>query len=147
LKRVVFYQERSFSENDFREFMFSQSRPLPGMGDLVRSLKARYGLKVGVVSNEGRELTVYRIREFGLGHFVDFFVCSCFVHLRKPDEDIYRLALDVAQIPAEQVVYIEDRPMFVQVARGLGIRSILHRSLDATRAELTEMGLTVGEGP
>lgn len=36
--------------------------------------------------------------------------------LKIPYEDIYRLALDIAQVPAEQVVYIEDHPMFVRVA-------------------------------
>jgi putative hydrolase of the HAD superfamily len=57
---------------------------------------------------------------------VDFFISSCFVHFRKPDADIFLLALDIAQMPARQVVYIENTPMFVQIAESLGIRSILH---------------------
>jgi putative hydrolase of the HAD superfamily len=146
LERVVFYRKRSFSEKDFRDYMFSQSKRLPGMIELVCDLKARHGLKIAVVSNEGRELTVYRIREFDLGSFVDFFVCSCFVHLRKPDEDIFRLALDVAQVPPDQVVYIEDRPMFVQVARGLGIHGVHHLGLDSTRHALSELGLDSSAG-
>jgi len=88
LDRVVFCQARPFSHEDFRTFMFEQSEPYPDMIKLVRDLKARYGLKVAVVSNEGRELTTYRIRRFELGSFVDFFVASCFVHFRKPDADI-----------------------------------------------------------
>ena len=79
-----------------------------------------------MVSNEARELNSYRIRKFKLDGFVDSFISSCFVHVRKPDADIFRLALDIAQAPARQVVYIENTPMFVQVAEGLGIRSILH---------------------
>jgi len=39
---------------------------------------------------------------------VDSFISSCFVHLRKPDADIFRLALDIAEVPARQVVYIEN---------------------------------------
>ena len=57
---------------------------------------------------------------------MDTFISSCFVHVRKPDADIFRLALDIAQTPARQVIYIENTPMFVQIAEGLGIRSILH---------------------
>ena len=72
-------------------------------------------LKVFVVSNEGRELNDYRIRTFQLASFVDCFVSSCFVHLRKPDEEIYRLALDLAHVEPTEVAYLEDRPMFVQV--------------------------------
>jgi putative hydrolase of the HAD superfamily len=147
LNRVVFYRERSFTRVDFREFMFAQSKRLPMMIELVKSLKIRHGLKIAVVSNEGRELTDFRIRDFGLGRFVDFFICSCFVHLRKPDEDIYRLALDVAQVPAENVIYVEDRPMFVQVAESLGIRGIHHQSAESTRDELVALGLTIDLGP
>src|SRR5665647_3757920 len=126
LGRVVFYQKRPFTRAQFRRFMFAQSKPYPQMIELVAQLKVRYGLKIAVVSNEGRELNAYRIRKFKLDGLVDFFISSCFVHLRKPDADIFRVALDIAQTPARQVVYIENTPMFVQVAEGLGIPSILH---------------------
>ena len=141
LGRVVFYEERSFTPAQFRKFMFAQSKPYPKIIELVRRLKARYGLKIVVVSNEGRELNAYRIRKFKLDGFVDAFISSCFVHVRKPDADIYRLALDIAQVPARQVVYIENTPMFVQVAEGLGIRSILHTDYRPTCAKLASLGL------
>ncbi len=145
LDRMVFYKERGFSREEFKEFMFAQSKPFPQMLDLVRNLRKAYRLKVAVVSNEGRELTVYRIQKFGLAEIADFFIASAFVHFRKPDADIYRLALDVAQVPIEQVVYIEDRLMFVEVAQGLGIRAIQHTSFESTRASLAALGLVVAE--
>jgi len=142
LDRVVFCQARSFSREDFKTFMFEQSKPYPEMIKLVRDLKARHSLKVVVVSNEGRELTTYRIRRFELGTFVDFFVASCFVHYRKPDADIYRIALDIAQVQPDQVVYIDDRAMFVEVAGTVGIRGIHHTDYDTTYAALQALGLT-----
>ena len=126
LNRVVFYQERSFSREEFKAFMYAQSQPFPEMIELMRALKSKHGLQVAAVSNEGRELTVYRVQQFQLGTFIDFFVSSCFVHYRKPDADIYRIALDIAQVSPEQVVYIDDRPMFVEVAQSLKIRGIIH---------------------
>jgi putative hydrolase of the HAD superfamily len=138
---MVFYQKRPFTRGQFREFMFAQSKPYPDMIELVRRLKAKYGLEIVVISNEGRELNAYRIRKFKLDGFVDSFVSSCFVHLRKPDADIFRLALDIAQVPAHQVVYIENTPMFVEIAEGLGIRSILHTDYRSTRAKLASFGL------
>jgi len=143
LERVVFHDPRHFTRNEFREFMLEQSRPFSGMIDLICRLKSHHRLKVAVVSNEGRELTEYRIRTFGLGRFIDFFVASCFVHFRKPDADMYRIALDIAQVAPEQVLYIEDRPMFVEVAAGLGIRGIVHRDHDTTLRELAALGLTL----
>ena len=143
LSRVIFHEKRPFSRAQFRRFMFEQSKPYPEMIELVRTLKAKYGLKIIVVSNEARELNAYRIRKFKLDRFVDAFISSCFVHLRKPDADMFRLALDIAQTPARQVVYIENTPMFVQIAEGLGIRSILHTDYRSTCAKLASFGLEV----
>ncbi len=101
----------------------------------------RYGLKIVVISNEARELNSHRVRKFKLEIFVDSFVSSCFVHVRKPGVDIFQLALDIAQAPVRQVVYIENTPMFVQTAEELGIRSICHTNYQATRAKLASFGL------
>jgi putative hydrolase of the HAD superfamily len=141
LGRVVFYKKRMFTRAEFRRFMFAQSKPYPEMIERVRKLKARYGLKIVVVSNEARELNCHRIHKFKLDGFVDAFISSCFVHVRKPDADIFRLALDIAQVPVRQVVYIENTPMFVQVAEGLGIQSILHTDYKSTCARLASFGL------
>jgi putative hydrolase of the HAD superfamily len=138
---VVFYQKRPFTRAQFRRFMFAQSTPYPEMIELVAQLKVRHGLKIVVVSNEARELNLYRIRKFKLDRFVDSFISSGFVHVRKPDADIFRLALDIAQAPARQVVYIEDTPLFVEIAEGLGIRSILHTEYRTTCAALASFGL------
>jgi putative hydrolase of the HAD superfamily len=146
LGRVVFYQKRPFTRAQFCRFMFAQSKPHSEMIALVAHLKARYGLKIAVVSNEARELNCHRIRTFKLERFVDFFISSCFVHLRKPDADIFRLALDIAQVPVRQVVYIENTPMFVQIAESLGIRSILHTDYRSTCAKLASFALQSDEG-
>jgi putative hydrolase of the HAD superfamily len=145
LNLTVFHEERPFTRDQYREFMFAQSQPYPEMIELVSRLKARHRLKIIVVSNEARELNIYRIAKFQLSAFVDCFVSSCFVHLRKPDANIFRLALDLAQTPAEQVVYIENTPMFVHIAEGLGIKSILHADYASTCARLAEFGLRPDE--
>jgi putative hydrolase of the HAD superfamily len=143
LRRVVFYQERSFSREEFKTFMYAQSKPYPDMIRLIRGLKTQYGLRVAAVSNEGRELTMYRVQQFELRTFVDFFISSCFVHYRKPDEDMYRIALDISQAQSEQVIYIDDRAMFVEVARDLGLTGIVHSGYEATRTSLEGLGLTL----
>jgi putative hydrolase of the HAD superfamily len=141
LDRLVFYQKRAFTRAEFRRFMFAQSKAYAEMIALVRNLKANYGLKIIVVSNESRELNAYRIRKFKLDGFVDAFISSCFVHLRKPDADIFKLALDIAQTPARRIVYIENTPLFVKIAEGFGIRSILHTDYKSTSAKLAAFGL------
>ena len=141
LGRVVFYEKRPFTRAQFRRFIFAQSKACPRMIELVSQLKQRYRLKIIVVSNESREVNAHRIRKFKLNGFVDSFISSCFVHIRKPDADIFRLALDISQAPARQVIYIDNTLMFVQIAEGLGIRSILHTDYTSTCAKLAAFGL------
>jgi len=143
LDRVVFYQDRAFSRDEFKNFMYSQSQPFPEMIKLMHKLKAKYNLEIAAVSNEGRELTVYRVQEYQLSAFIDFFISSCFVHYRKPDEDMFRIALDIAQVDPRQVIYIEDRAMFVEVAKNLGIRGIIQKDFETTRKALEELGFSV----
>jgi putative hydrolase of the HAD superfamily len=146
LSRAVFNEERAFTREQYRDFMFAQSHAYPEMIDLFTQLKVRYKLKIAVVSNEAREVNAYRLGKFKLNEFVDFFISSCFVHLRKPDADIFRLALDIAQTPVEQILYVENTPMFVDIAAGLGIRGILHTDYKSTCAKLASFGLQNFDG-
>jgi putative hydrolase of the HAD superfamily len=147
LDRILFFEPRNFTRDDVIRFVLGEARAFPEMINLVCRLKARYGIKVAVVSNEGREVTADRIRRFRLDSFVDFFVVSSYVHFRKPDEDIFRVALDIAQADPQLVAYIEDRPMFVEVAASLGMHAIWHRGYESTREQLSALGLTLPEEP
>jgi len=143
LKRLVFYKRRNFTEADFRKFMFAQSKPYPEMLSLIRAIKEKYNIKIAVVNNEGSELNVHRINSFRLGEFVDFFISSCIVHFRKPDADIFKVALDIAHVAPEKVIYLEDRAMFVQVADTLGIRGIIHQDFNTTKKLLADLGWAI----
>jgi putative hydrolase of the HAD superfamily len=156
LQRVVFHHDRPFTAEQFKSFMFEQSS-LWGQGAatrnsalvpvlrLFREVADAQGLRVAAVSNEGRELAVHRIRQFHLADFMDFFIISSFVRFRKPDEDIFRLALDIAQVLPEQAIYIDDRLLFVEVAHGMGIHSIHHEDLEKTCRSLENLGLVLPE--
>ena len=143
LNRVIFYEKRSFSREAFKDFMYAQSQPFTEMIELMKNIKQRYNLRVAVVSNEGRELNAYRVRQFQLNTFIDFFVSSSFVHFRKPDADIYRMALDIAQTSPEHVLYVDDRSLFVEVAEGLGIRGIIHKDYKTTQKAMEAFGLSL----
>jgi len=110
---------------------------------MISQLKAKYGLKIVVVSNESRELNAHRIQKFRLNAFVDTYISSCYVGLRKPDAEIFRLALDVAQVTPEEVVYIDNTQMFVSIAKGMGIRGIWHSDYKSTREKLASFGLVI----
>jgi putative hydrolase of the HAD superfamily len=142
LQRVVFNQPRLFSLKDFKSFMLSHSQPFPEMLNLVKSIKGKCEIKTVAVSNEGREINAYRIQTFHLDQLIDTFVSSCYVHYRKPDPDIYRIALDISQSIPDRVIYIDDRPLFVEVANSLGIHGILHSDFETTRQKIAALGLS-----
>jgi putative hydrolase of the HAD superfamily len=141
LSLVVFHQKRTFTRNQFRSYMFAQSKAFPEMIELVAQLKLKLGLKIAIVSNEARELNAYRIERFSLDRLADCFISSCFVHIRKPDSDIFRLALDIAQVRPAQAVFIDNTPMFVEIAESLGIHGILHTDCKSTCTKLSDLGL------
>jgi putative hydrolase of the HAD superfamily len=138
---VVFHDKRPFTRNQFRDFMFAQSKPFPKMLGLIAELKAQHGLKVVVLSNESREVNAHRIRTFKLDQLADAFISSCFVGMRKPDIQIFRLALDLAQTPPERVIFLDNTAMFVEIAERLGMRGVHHVDYESTRAKFTSLGL------
>ena len=142
---VIFFEKRPFTRNQFRDFMFAQSKPYPKMHELVAQLKVQHDLKVVVISNESREVNAHRIRPFGLDALVDTFNSSCFVGMRKPDADIFRLAIDLAQTAPERAVFIDNTPMFVEIAERLGMQGIHHVDYKSTCAKLTSLGLQTSE--
>jgi putative hydrolase of the HAD superfamily len=136
LLRTVFYENRDFSTDEFKTFMYTQSQALPGSIDFFKDLKKKYKLRVIAVNNEGRELNEYRIREFGLRELFDAFASSCYVRFRKPDVDIFRLACDIAQTTPQQAVMIDDRSMFVAVAKTIGLQALQFDGLERMREKI-----------
>lgn len=145
LDRVIFYKKRDFTFNEFRDFMFSLTTPHEEMIAFIKKIKQQYGLKIIAVSNEARELNAYRIHTFKLNSFIDFFVSSCYVHIRKPDTRIFKLALDLGDVTANEVIYIDDVQIFTDVATGLGIKSICHKDYLSTAKALAQLELIIRE--
>lgn len=136
LKRVVFYKPRTFSQDDFIKQMFKQSVAYPGVIDFFKELKKLFRLRIIAVSNEGRELNAFRVKKFKLNELFDAFVSSAFVHLRKPDSDIFRMAVDIAQAEPGHSLYIDDRSLFVEVAQTSGMFGIYYQGLDKLKEQL-----------
>jgi putative hydrolase of the HAD superfamily len=139
LQRTVFYQQRTFSRDDFRNYMLSQSKPKTDVLDFARAIAGK--CIMAAINNESRELNEYRIRTFELAQIFDLFVSSCYVGLRKPDERIYRLALDLVQKTADQACFIDDRPENIEGARRSGMRTILMQDLPQLKKDLQSIGI------
>lgn len=139
LQMVIFWKERDFTLQQFRDFIFAQSKPFPDMLELMKEVKQKWDLRIAAVSNEGRDLADFRIKTFHLDQFIDDFFISCYVGYQKPDPHIYRQALDVLQVKPNQVVYLDDRPNLVQAAAQMGIHGFVHTDYKSTKKQLNQL--------
>lgn len=143
LERTVFYRARSFTREEFTAFMFAQSREYPE-SRAVLSKAGRLGKYfIGAINNEPLELNQYRIEAFNLRKDFQVFFSSCYVHSRKPEETIFRVALEVTQRPPEQCVFIDDRPLNLESPRRLGMNVIHYQNAEQLRSELRNHGVAV----
>ena len=141
LDRTVFYRTRPFTRDEFRDFMFSLSQPLPGVLEFAQALSDSSKYFMGTINNESRELNYYRIGKYGLRKVFRLFVSSCFVGCRKPERDIYRLALETTQIPAPECCFIDDRSLNLECAAKLGMQTIEMQKLEQLKADLGKLGV------
>jgi putative hydrolase of the HAD superfamily len=146
LEGTVFYVPRKFSEEDFIAKMRAISQILyPEMIAFVRRLRvtrtSQAILGIYLLSNESRELMSYRIPQFGLTDMFDAFLVSAYIGLRKPDEDFFQCALNIAQRPPEQCVFIDDREENIAAARNLGIHGVRLEIPQQAIADLSALGI------
>jgi putative hydrolase of the HAD superfamily len=139
LDRTVFYRSRSFTREEFRDYMLSLSRPMMDVLTFARNLAASGKYFMGTINNESRELNLHRIKKFGLRDIFRVFVSSCFVGLRKPESGIYRLALEITQINPEECCFIDDRALNLECAAKLGMRTIQMQTLEQLRGDLGKL--------
>ena len=143
LDRTLFYRTRPFSREEFTAYMFAQSKEYPETRAILDRVTNTQDYFVGAINNEPLELNQYRIEAFNLRRNFQVFFSSCYVHSRKPEETIFRVALEVTQRPPEQCIFIDDRPLNLECPRKLGMNTIHHQDAEQLRAELRKFGVEV----
>lgn len=143
LHNTIFYRPRAFTLQAFKDFMFSLSRPCPEVLQIAQALEQSGKYEMATINNESRELNRFRIEHFGLNKIFDLFVSSCFVQLRKPEDGIYKLALDLTQVAPEESCFVDDRALNVEAAARLGMQTIRLESASQLKQEFERLGVAV----
>lgn len=142
LERTVFYRPRPFTEEEFREYIFSLSRADEPVLDFARALTDSGKYLMGTINNESLDLNQYRIEKFGMRRIFRLFVSSCFVGLRKPEPEIYKLALEITQQVPEECCFIDDRALNLEVGKRLGMHVIEMDDLPQLKSDLSKLGVS-----
>jgi putative hydrolase of the HAD superfamily len=143
LDRTLFYRPRKFTREEFTAFMFAQSKEHPATRAILDAVVATNRYFVGAINNEPLELNQYRIEAFHLRRSFQVFFSSCYLHYRKPEEGIFRVALAVTQRQPQECVFIDDRPLNLEAPRRLGMSVIHHQSADQLRVDLRNLQVEV----
>jgi putative hydrolase of the HAD superfamily len=141
LQATVFFEERPFTQEAFKTFMFDQSQPFPEAFALLAELAASDRYFLATLNNESRELNRYRIERFGLRRYFKAFFSSGFLGVMKPDEAIYRLVLDVTQHSPATCLFVDDRPLNLECAARCGMQTILYEDTSRLRQALDRLSI------
>jgi putative hydrolase of the HAD superfamily len=143
LDRTLFYRSRTFTREEFTAFMFAQSKEFPETRAILSALARTGKYLIAAINNEPLELNQYRIEAFQLRKDFQAFFSSCYLNARKPEETIYRIALEVTQRPPESCVFIDDRALNLENPRRLGMNVVHHQNAPQLRQDLQSLGIAV----
>lgn len=143
LDRALFHHPRSFTREEFIAFIFAQSKEFPETRAVLDEVTRTKKYFIGSINNEPLELNQYRIEVFDLRRNFEVFFSSCYVRSRKPEEAIFRIALEVSQRPAEKCIFIDDRPLNLEVPRRLGMNVIHYKDPERLRHDLRKYDVEV----
>lgn len=141
LDHTVFYRPRAFSREELKQHIFSLSKGFPDRIQLAQQIVKSGKYFMGTINNESRELDIYRIETFGLRSIFSVFVSSCFVGLRKPDEAIYRCALELTQKSPEECCFIDDRKENLAPVAKLGMKVIQAQTTQQMKDDFQKIGI------
>jgi putative hydrolase of the HAD superfamily len=143
LLRTIFYRKRSFTREEFSDFMFAQSQEFPESRAVLSDVAAAGKYLLGTINNEPRELNEHRIHEFNLRREFKAFFSSCYLGVRKPEERIYEVALSVTQRSPDECLFIDDRELNLECARQLRFRTIHFQDAAQLRRDLIASGVSI----
>jgi putative hydrolase of the HAD superfamily len=141
LESAVFFTPRSFTPGEFTAFMFAQSEPFVDTIAVARRVAVRGDVVLMTLNNESDELNLHRIRSFGLRDIFSAFFSSCWLGVRKPSRTIFERALNIAQVAANDVLFVDDREQNLVPARALGFETHHYTSAVSLQRELSERDL------
>lgn len=141
LDRTIFYRPRDFDKDVFRGYMLDQSKPIDGTLDVVERLSGAGHYLMATLNNESRELNLYRIEHFGLRKHFSLFMSSSFLGVKKPEDEVFHLALDLSQRQPEECLFIDDRELNLECAARLGLGTLQFKNAAQLEKDLRSAGL------
>lgn len=96
----------------------------------------------GILTNntEGRGIFDEHIK---LHTHFDFVLESYKEHMKKPDQEFFKLGLQYAQCEPNEVLYVDDQQRHVDAAKGVGMQGIVFTNNQQFKLDLTTYGVII----
>lgn len=113
---------------------------IPGTAEIMRELKA-LGIRLFALSNWSAETFPLVRDKFAELDLFEEIVLSGEHGCSKPDERLYRIALQRIPIPTENLVFVDDSVKNVRGSEEIGLRALLFTGADRLRNDLKALGV------
>ena len=115
------------------------TQPNQPMIDWAAALQ-RVGIKTGILSNLGDEMELGILARFPWLHNFTHHTFSHRLLLAKPEPAIYQHAAEGLAVPANEILFIDDREENIAAARAVGMQAILYSTHDHFLVDMTANG-------
>lgn len=112
-----------------------------GMKEIIEELSRNFTLIL--IAGEGREMTSVKIDKFDLRKYFDKIYSTSYQRMEKTDMKFYQLILSENNLKPEETLFVDDRPVYIDCAKKVGIKTILFKDSKSFKEELKKLGLKV----
>ncbi len=114
--------------------------PKADMFSMAASLQEN-GYRTAVLSNTEASAMQYFLQQ--RYDMFDVLVFSCAEGVKKPDRKIYELTSEKLGSQPKQSVFIDNNPEYINVAKEVGINTVLFQNIDHVKNELIRLGIKI----
>jgi HAD superfamily hydrolase (TIGR01509 family) len=108
----------------------------------LEKISKRY--RLGLLSNTDPIHVTHLESTYDFFRFFPARTYSCTVGASKPNPVIYQKALQASKVRAEEALYIDDIPAYVEAAQRLGMSGIVFQSPEHLQSAMLELGMNLG---
>ena len=127
---------REVDLGEMGERLMAHLHPNEELFAYYRRLRDERGLRLGILTNNVREWEASWRAKLPIDEVFEDVVDSAFVGMRKPEPEIYQLALARLGVSAEECAFVDDTEVNVDAARALGLHAVRFRDTAQAIAEL-----------
>jgi putative hydrolase of the HAD superfamily len=139
IKEFLSASKLNITIEEYIEVFKKGIEPIPGMKEILESLKARYHL--ATLINESSEWANYKLDVSKFREFFEINVVSGDIGYAKPEAAFYMRALEMLKAKPAECIFTDDKKENCDAAKNLGIEAILFRNPEQLRKELASYSI------